>query len=133
MNTMNSNSKKCHKYKQSIKLRLIELYGSRCCKCGYGDSRALQLDHINGATVHQKHYRRGGNGLYFLVLNGLVPKTDYQLLCANCNWIKRYEAKETWKNPHGKIGKPSASILQSKNTSTAKSSNSTYTSATSVV
>jgi hypothetical protein len=90
-----SNSKKCHKWKQSIKLKLITLYGSCCCKCGYNDPRALQLDHVNGTKVKQGNYRRGGNGLYFLVLNGKVPKDDYQLLCANCNWIKRYEKNES--------------------------------------
>lgn len=56
--------------------------------------RALQIDHINGGGIKErvlyntKDYHR-------LVLASLENKElKYQLLCANCNWIKRHENQE---------------------------------------
>jgi hypothetical protein len=69
-------------------------YGPRCNICGYdNDVRALQIDHVQGGGSAEI---RGGNGAgiaYYL----RVLKDDtgrYQLLCANCNKIKRHENKE---------------------------------------
>ena len=89
-----SNQFNCCKYKKSIKSKLLALFDSKCCKCGFNDQRALQIDHINRADLKKGNYRRGGTGLYISILNREVPRKDYQLLCANCNWIKRFENKE---------------------------------------
>jgi hypothetical protein len=52
-----------------------------------------QVDHINGGGNKEK-----GNitRTYWLVVLEEIPKypNKYQLLCANCNWIKKYENKE---------------------------------------
>ncbi len=81
----------------SRKASVINLYGGMCCKCGYSDARALQLDHINGSPVPNADRTRAGEAgekLYRRILDGLTDRGLYQLLCANCNWIKRAEAGE---------------------------------------
>ena len=62
-------------------------FGNVCQYCGFSDQRALQLDHISGngssdrMTIYQK---------YHLIQERPVDaRTKFQLLCANCNWIKR--------------------------------------------
>lgn len=70
---------------------LINLYGGKCVKCGYSDHRALQFDHINGdGSIDKKNGIRNVK-LYNEIKNN---RNRFQLLCANCNWIKRYENNE---------------------------------------
>lgn len=66
-------------------------YDNRCNCCGFSDERALQIDHING-NGHKEREEFGYVGLQKRVLAN--PK-EYQLLCANCNWIKRAEEGES--------------------------------------
>ncbi len=76
-----------------VKQELFVLLGNVCSKCGYADHRALQVDHIHANPVRTK-WHRGGVGLYRAILRGDYPLSDFQLLCANCNWIKRVENEE---------------------------------------
>jgi hypothetical protein len=79
------------------KILVIVKLGAKCVKCGFSDLRALQIDHIagggaqellRGSTQNRRHY-------YKKVLESIAAKENkYQLLCANCNWIKRWENKE---------------------------------------
>lgn len=34
------------KHTRKIRNALIELFGSKCAKCGFSDIRALQIDHL---------------------------------------------------------------------------------------
>lgn len=74
-----------------LRQKAIDVLGGKCVHCGIADVRVLQIDHINGGGtkenraisshgIEAKVVRTGGEG--------------YQLLCANCNWIKRSEKKE---------------------------------------
>lgn len=78
-------------YNQQKRNSAIDVLGGKCVRCGIDDRRVLQIDHINGGG--KKEERKIGNG-------GIVKKiltegtAGYQLLCANCNWIKRWELKE---------------------------------------
>lgn len=91
-----------HGYKTSAIMRqaLLAFFGGRCVRCTFSDWRALQLDHINGGGYkdNPKGTRRSSYTLYALIrLTETKPdmmKAKYQLLCANCNWIKRYENRE---------------------------------------
>jgi len=56
---------------------------------------ALQLDHINGGGYkeHQRLGVSGGDGFYRWLIKNNYPE-GYQVLCANCNWIKRFKDSE---------------------------------------
>ena len=72
-----------------IRERVLDKYGRKCARCGFTDERALQIDHVH----RNKNKDRTGPDFYLKVLRD--KKGDYQLLCANCNWIKRHENGET--------------------------------------
>jgi hypothetical protein len=74
----------------------LDKLGGKCVICGFSDYRALQIDHIDGnGQTDRKNLSHLGFGTlkYF---SYIVEHPDkYQVLCANCNWIKRYEKNET--------------------------------------
>jgi hypothetical protein len=78
----------------SYRKKLIELLGGKCIRCGFSDIRALQIDHISGHGSKELH-KKGNITTYrqYLASPGLA-KSQLQVLCANCNWIKRAENKE---------------------------------------
>jgi hypothetical protein len=72
----------------------IIVLGGKCAHCGFSDMRALQIDHVNGGG-HQERKHVNQETICKRILQG---KTEgYQVLCANCNWIKRIEQKEHFK------------------------------------
>ncbi|MBI3937123.1 MAG: hypothetical protein HY323_09110 [Betaproteobacteria bacterium] len=79
------------KGQRDTRLRTIEHLGRKCRRCGFEDWRALQIDHVNGDG--RKDRERDGNR-YRLFRSIIAHPEKYQLLCANCNWIKRYENGE---------------------------------------
>ena len=79
--------------KHRIRMASLARLGNRCIQCGFRDWRALQIDHINGKG--RKECRElGADGIQRKILSMKNPETEYQCLCANCNWIKRYENGE---------------------------------------
>ncbi len=85
----------CQKYNQTLRQAVLQHLGEVCARCGHADERALQIDHINGGG------RLDRQGLstqqfYKQVLQGR-PGDKYQLLCANCNVVKKRENQETRK------------------------------------
>lgn len=85
-----------------FRLKVLQKLGNKCKKCGFGDWRALQVDHVNGGGVKEVNVVLKSNRakFYKVVLEDTTGK--YQLLCANCNWIKRYENNE-FRTPDIKI------------------------------
>lgn len=69
----------------------LERLGNVCVKCGYSDVRALHIDHVYGDGKSERNIRQT---IYRKIAKGLVDMSRYQLLCANCNWIKRLENNE---------------------------------------
>ncbi len=65
-----------------------------CVRCGFSDLRALSLDHIKGGGNKERIRlrRRGVNFYRWLKQNG-YPNI-YQVLCMNCQFIKRHENGE---------------------------------------
>lgn len=82
-----------------IKLDLFKVMGDKCSRCPFNDHRALQVDHVDGGGVLERRTRRkGGLGYYKRILASVLARENkYQLLCANCNWIKRHENNENGK------------------------------------
>jgi hypothetical protein len=79
------------------RLRLLEMLGCICAMRGYCENvLALQIDHIFG-DGHKDKVRFNGSGLaqykYYLE-HADEAKARLQVLCSNCNQIKRFENKE---------------------------------------
>jgi hypothetical protein len=67
--------------------------GDKCQKCGFADKRALQIDHIVGDGAKMRKEGKTIASLQDLKYVATHLK-QFQILCANCNWIKRSENKE---------------------------------------
>lgn len=72
------------------------LGGAKCVKCGYDkDIRALQLDHIHGGGSKDRKTNRSTTKILQIFKDDLDRLRDvYQILCANCNMIKKFENNE---------------------------------------
>lgn len=82
-------------YLRKLRQLAIDTLGGKCVRCGFSDSRALQIDHINGGgSKERKEVGYSGQFNLNVVRSHLKDEGKYQLLCANCNWIKRYENNE---------------------------------------
>jgi len=85
------------RYKE-VRRELLEILGLKCSRCGCSDKRVLDVDHKEGKgnLERSKYKRRGGSIRYYKYLLEQIRRgsTKYQLLCANCNRIKRLERKE---------------------------------------
>jgi RNase P subunit RPR2 len=82
-------------YRLKMKEKIFEVLGHVCKRCGFSDKRALQVDHINGGgTRHRRDLSRS----YFRFYQDILKEPNkYQILCANCNWIKKFENNENKK------------------------------------
>ncbi len=67
--------------------------GGTCRTCGFAEPDALHVDHVNGDGAEE---RRSLPNLHPRTLLRLVTESPsrYQLLCGNCNCIKREENGE---------------------------------------
>jgi hypothetical protein len=86
-------------FKHKIKDQIYDKLGGYICKgCGFTDIRALQIDHINGGGTQETRnkFNRNYYSYYKYLLSLPIDelKSNYQVLCANCNSIKKYENKE---------------------------------------
>jgi len=68
------------------------LGGYHCVRCGNTDERVLQIDHIFG-NGKEMPLTKSGIIDYYLENPG-IASDELQILCANCNWIKRAENRE---------------------------------------
>ena len=82
-------------YLRNLRKATIEALGGKCIKCGFSDTRALQIDHINGGGSKERK-NKTFKGIFHrnVIKSFLIQENKYQLLCANCNWIKRYDNNE---------------------------------------
>lgn len=99
------------KYESKIKKEAYYLLGNRCANpdClvpgGCADIRCLQLDHIDGGGSRErreKGFRRVSGSYREIIKNPKLVGIKYQLLCANCNWIKRVEEREFGGGPNNR-------------------------------
>jgi transposase len=97
--------KRLNKRRRQKRMKAIKLLGERCrgvtsagCRWvnedgtyGCTDVRILQIDHAKGGGADElKHGRKafiGSDGVVIKILRG--ETNTYQLLCPNCNWLKR--------------------------------------------
>lgn len=82
-------------YLRNLRKSTLESLGGKCINCAFADFRALQIDHINGGGSRERKTKSFGGNFHMHVLRSFMAKENkYQLLCANCNWIKRFENNE---------------------------------------
>lgn len=92
----------CYRKQQrdSYKNAVFALLGNRCnnpnCRylnldgtLGCTDIRLLHLDHINGGGRKERQILQTQTAMWRKVLKD--EGKGYRLLCANCNWLHRYE------------------------------------------
>lgn len=80
------------RHRVQLRERLFKILGDKCVRCGFTDRRALQVDHKSGdGAAERRLFGTYWEKWYVYALQHLYK---YQLLCANCNWIKRFENKE---------------------------------------
>lgn len=88
--------KSARDYNARRRAETVEFYGGKCVRCGFADIRALHVDHINGGG--KKERDAGRHGLFELWKitkdDPVMARATFQLLCANCNSIKRHENYE---------------------------------------
>ena len=74
-----------------LKEKIFNKLGHSCVKCGFSDKRALCIDHINGGGYNELK----SGSVYKYYKKVIEDKNNtYQILCHNCNWIKRSENNE---------------------------------------
>jgi hypothetical protein len=88
------------KRNRNMKLEVLKKYSNgsmKCVKCGFSDLRALSIDHINGeGNKHRKELKihgGGGSNFYDWLVRKNFP-SGFQVLCMNCQFIKRVENNE---------------------------------------
>lgn len=77
------------------KLQVIQYYSPelKCIRCGFNNIKALSIDHINGDGRKHRELVGEGSTFYRWLKNNSFP-SGFQVLCMNCNWIKRRENNE---------------------------------------
>jgi hypothetical protein len=92
------------KWRKKNRARALDLRG--CVRCDFTDPRALQVDHVNDdGAEHRRSLSDGpfekgkpqSGAFMYRYYNDILLNADsgkFQLLCANCNTIKRAEHVE---------------------------------------
>jgi len=103
-NEYNSKTKTSEKQKEldDVKWSVFSVYSNSnipyCKSCNETNFDYLELDHINGDGYKQKNdvgHRQGGDNFYRKLKRlGYPNKDKYQVLCSNCNLVKRKENNE---------------------------------------
>lgn len=75
-----------------VRNQVFDKLGHSCNHCGFTDKRALQIDHVNGGG--NKEHAEFSNTVSYLRKVLIDTDGTYQILCANCNWIKKSERME---------------------------------------
>ena len=84
----------------AVRLEVVSHYSpDMCCvKCGFNDIRALSVDHINSDGSKHRKEDKSARFIYKWLKKHDYPE-GFQILCMNCNFIKRYENNEM---PHAR-------------------------------
>jgi len=75
-------------YRTDLRSRAVAHLGGACKSCGIRDARVLCFDHIDGLKGQKRESQD------MVLRQVLAGSTAYQLLCHNCNHLKRFENHE---------------------------------------
>ena len=76
-------------YKQRVRLEAIALLGGSCVHCGVNDPVVLNIDHVQDDGAQERR-KLSPSQFCSRLIQGLLLREKYQLLCCNCNWRKEY-------------------------------------------
>lgn len=79
------------KYREELRVKIFEMYGSKCVVCGETDLDVLTVDHVNGDG--NKERSNWGSPIKFYNQIIKLKRKDLRVLCRNCNW-KAYVKRE---------------------------------------
>lgn len=82
--------------RKELKLEVFSHYCNgeiKCQKCGFSDIRALTIDHINGDGAEHRRKLKHASKTYSWLRKNNYPD-GFQVLCMNCQFIKKFENKE---------------------------------------
>lgn len=81
-----------------LRNKILDMLWRKCAACGTTDIRVLAIDHVNGGGRKERKRFKSYYSYLKHVLDELsVGSKNYQLLCANCNQIKKHENYEVEK------------------------------------
>ena len=98
---------RAREYRKKNKREVLAHYSNGpepiCAKCNEINLDLLTIDHIdgNGAQELRELNKKGGTDFYLWLKRESYPK-GYQVLCYNCNWLKRYKNIETVRSRYSK-------------------------------
>jgi hypothetical protein len=72
--------------RKQLRKETLEAYGNRCACCGETTPEFLTIDHV--ANDGAKHRKEIGSRIYEWLKENGFPKSNFQLLCFNCNCTK---------------------------------------------
>ena len=71
------------------------LGGAKCVECGYNNPLGLQFDHINSdGSKDRKEIGAGRTLILYYARHPQEARLKLQVLCANCNQVKRHTNNE---------------------------------------
>ncbi len=72
--------------------------GGKCSVCSESRTPVLSIDHVHGdGALHRSTMNRNRKKLYDSILEDTQGR--FQILCMNCQWMKRHEQQEYKKKP----------------------------------
>jgi len=89
--------------RRRLRLQVLQHYSPllRCHRCDFSDLRALTIDHVEGhGAAHRRTLGRSAQTAFYTWLRSQGYPSGYQVLCMNCQFIKRVENGEM--NQYGK-------------------------------
>jgi predicted restriction endonuclease len=89
-NSKNATARK-KEFRTRGRVEVLKGYGNRCALCGFSDTRALVIDHVNDNGAEERRNEKTEKFYRRIIANNFPP--EYQVLCSNCNSIKEFERR----------------------------------------
>ena len=100
LNALRERKRNCaNAINRKLRESALSAIGSKCSRCGELDIDVLQIDHVNGGGRQEVISLGSQSLLYKKIIRD--SGCGYQCLCANCNWIKKLENDEVYRNGIG--------------------------------
>lgn len=78
--------------RRRLSYAVFKIYGGKCACCGERELRFLTLDHVKNNGGQERRHGLKNNQLYRLIRNTGKRMAGIQVLCANCNLGKQWNA-----------------------------------------